>query len=55
LTQILQKRFALLGVTGTVRMAVSALDIALWDALGQQLALPLTTLLAASPVRCWLR
>jgi len=48
LTQILQKRFGLLGVTGTVRMAVSALDIALWDALGQQLALPLTMLLAAS-------
>lgn len=47
LAQFLQKRFALLGVTGTVRMALSALDIALWDALGQQLSLPLTSLLAA--------
>jgi mandelate racemase len=47
LAQFLQKRFALLGVTGTVRMALSALDIALWDALGQQLSLPLTWLLAA--------
>lgn len=50
LAQDLQKRFALLGVTGTARMALSALDIALWDALGQQLSLPLTALLAA-PVR----
>lgn len=47
LAQILHKRFSLLGVTGTVRMALSALDIALWDALGQQLGLPLTALLAA--------
>jgi len=47
LAQLLQRRFGLLGVTGTVRMALSALDIALWDALGQQLALPLTVLLGA--------
>ena len=29
----LQRRFALIGVTGVVRMALSALDMALWDAL----------------------
>ena len=46
-SQLLQKRFGLLGVVGTVRMALSALDIALWDALGQQLALPLAALLGA--------
>jgi mandelate racemase len=31
------RRFALLGVTGTVRMALSAIDMALWDALARSL------------------
>lgn len=48
LAALLQRRFGLLGVTGTVRMALSALDIALWDALGQQLALPLAALLGGA-------
>ena len=29
--QMLSRQFALLGVTGTVRMALSMLDMALWD------------------------
>jgi mandelate racemase len=54
-SQLLQKRFALLGVTGTARMALSALDTALWDALGQKLGLSLTALLgtAARPLRAY--
>ncbi|MEJ1931956.1 enolase C-terminal domain-like protein [Nostoc sp. NIES-2111] len=46
---MLSRRFALLGVTGTVRMALSALDLALWDALGQALRLPVCSLLGSSP------
>ena len=46
---MLSRRFALLGVTGTVRMALSALDLALWDAIGQALRLPVCSLLGASP------
>jgi mandelate racemase len=45
----LQRSFALLGVTGTVRMALSALDMALWDAIAQTAGLPLATLLGSSP------
>jgi mandelate racemase len=45
----LSRRFALLGVTGTVRMALSALDVALWDALAISLATPLVCLLGAQP------
>lgn len=45
----LSRRFALLGVTGTVRMALSALDVALWDALAISLRLPLVSLLGAQP------
>jgi mandelate racemase len=45
----LSRRFALLGVTGTVRMALSALDVALWDALAVSLAIPLVCLLGAQP------
>lgn len=47
--RMLSRRFALLGVTGTVRMALSALDIALWDALAVSLGRPLATLLGAAP------
>jgi mandelate racemase len=45
----LGRRFALAGVTGVVRMALSALDTALWDALAVAAGLPLATLLGASP------
>jgi mandelate racemase len=45
----LQRRFALIGVTGVVRMALSALDMALWDALAVAGGVPLAALLGASP------
>jgi mandelate racemase len=45
----LGRRFALLGVTGVVRMALSALDMALWDALAIGAGLPLATMLGAAP------
>jgi mandelate racemase len=45
----LERRFALIGVTGVVRMALSGLDMALWDALAIAAGLPLATLLGASP------
>jgi mandelate racemase len=45
----LQRRYALLGVTGVVRMALSALDMALWDALAIAAGRPLTTLLGGTP------
>jgi mandelate racemase len=44
----LLRRFALLGVTGPVRMALSALDIALWDAAAIAAGKPLTELLGAA-------
>jgi len=44
-TLFLQRRFALLGVTGTVRMALSAIDMAFWDARAQLAGLPLAHLL----------
>ena len=45
----LQRRFALIGVTGIVRMALSAFDMALWDALAVAAGVPLATLLGAAP------
>lgn len=45
----LARRFALVGVSSVVRMALSALDVALWDALAISARLPLATLLGASP------
>jgi len=42
-------KFRLLGWQGLVGMAVSGLDMAFWDALGQAVAQPLATLLGASP------
>jgi mandelate racemase len=45
----LQRRFALIGVTGVVRMALSALDMALWDALAVAAGKPLAAMLGASP------
>ena len=46
---MLERRFALLGVTGVVRMAFSAFDMALWDALAVAAGLPLTCLLGGTP------
>lgn len=47
LQQALLRRYALLGVTGAVRMALSALDIALWDAVAIAARLPLAELLGS--------
>lgn len=47
--QILSRRFALLGVTGAVRMALSLLDMAMWDAMAQMRRVPLSSLLGSSP------
>jgi len=49
IARALARRFALLGVTGTLRMALSALDIALWDAFAIARGVPLATLLGARP------
>jgi mandelate racemase len=45
----LERRMALIGVTGIARMALSALDMALWDALAVALGQPLTCLLGGTP------
>ena len=45
----LQRRYALIGVTGIVRMALSAFDMALWDALAIAAGVPLTCLLGGTP------
>jgi mandelate racemase len=46
---MLARRFALIGVTGTVRMALSGLDAAMWDALAMAAGLPLAALLGSAP------
>jgi mandelate racemase len=48
-TQTLSRQFALLGVTGSVRMALSLLDMAMWDALAQMRGVPLSSLLGSGP------
>ena len=45
----LSKRFALIGVQGIVRMAMSGFDVACWDALAQASSQPLASLLGAKP------
>ena len=45
----LSRQFALLGVTGTVRMALSLFDMALWDALAQSRGMSLAALLGSRP------
>src|SRR5260370_5763536 len=47
--QILSRQFALLGVTGAVRMALSLLDMAMWDAMARMQRVPLSSLLGSSP------
>jgi len=49
LAALLERRYALIGVTGVVRMALSAFDAALWDALAVAAGVPLATFLGASP------
>lgn len=48
-TSKLVRRFALVGVASVVRMALAALDTAMWDALAVAAGLPLATLLGARP------
>jgi mandelate racemase len=45
----LERRFALIGVTGVVRMALSAFDMALWDAMAIAAGVPLASLLGGVP------
>jgi mandelate racemase len=45
----LARRFKLIGVTGIVRMALSALDVAAWDAVAIAAGEPLARLLGAAP------
>jgi len=45
----LNERFALIGVQGIVRMAMSVFDVAAWDALAIAANLPLATLLGSVP------
>jgi mandelate racemase len=48
-SQTLSRQFALLGVTGAVRMALSVLDMAMWDAMAQMHRVPLSSLLGSGP------
>lgn len=45
----LTKRYTLIGVQGIVRMAMSMLDVAGWDALAKAAGVPLATLVGSSP------
>jgi mandelate racemase len=55
ISTFLNRRYALFGVTGAVRMALSALDVALWDALAIACGQPLAAMLGgeAKPVRAY--
>jgi mandelate racemase len=46
---LLNRRLALIGVTGMVRMALAGLDCALWDALAVAAGLPLASLIGGAP------
>src|SRR5258706_12294531 len=48
-TQTLSRQFALLGVTGSVRMSLSLMDMAMWDAMAQMQGVPLSSLLGSRP------
>jgi mandelate racemase len=45
----LAERFALIGVQGIVRMAMSGFDVAAWDALALAAGVPLATLIGSAP------
>src|SRR5436190_15881742 len=45
----LSRRYTLIGVQGIVRMAMSLLDVAAWDAVAKAAGLPLARLLGAAP------
>jgi mandelate racemase len=45
----LAKRYTLIGVQGIVRMCMSLIDVAAWDALAKSAGLPLATYLGAAP------
>ena len=47
----LAERFALIGVQGIVRMAMSGFDMAAWDALAKAAGLPLSTFIGSEPRR----
>jgi mandelate racemase len=47
----LAERFALIGVQGIVRMAMSGFDVAAWDALAIAAGVPLATLIGSPPTR----
>ncbi|THD70304.1 MAG: mandelate racemase [Bradyrhizobium sp.] len=49
LTSLMDAKFRLLGWQGLVGMAVSGLDMAFWDVLGQRASKPLAELLGGSP------
>jgi mandelate racemase len=51
LARLLARRFLLIGVTGVVRMALSALDAALWDAFAIAAGKPLAVVLGSAPRR----
>ena len=51
LAATLSRRMALIGNVGVVRMALSGLDVAVWDAHAKAAGLPLATLLGAGPGR----
>jgi mandelate racemase len=46
---MLARRFALIGVTGAVRMALAGLDAAMWDALAVAAGRPLASMLGSTP------
>jgi mandelate racemase len=48
-TQTLSRQFALLGVTGSVRMALSLMDMAMWDTMALMQGVPLSSLLGSRP------
>lgn len=45
----LAKRFTLIGVQGTVRMAMAGFDVACWDALAKAADVPLATFIGSQP------
>src|SRR5712672_1536943 len=49
LRETLSRQFALLGVTGSVRMSLSLMDMAMWDAMAQMRGVPLSSLLGSRP------